>query len=236
MAVRDRLEPHTKTSEASGYPYWGWIIAILGLMLYAALAVTRLETWRALTNDMGWYSQALWTISHGHWTAPATLAGRSPIGQAESYALYPLAGIYRLAGQPGILVVQAAALASGVLPLVLWLTPFDSACAHWSAIGQKAQATGRIAAGNQGLGPPNPSPPPFRGLAADALSRLARSGSRIDHRQGIGVKPLPKGVSLYIHRPGRRPTLRPGYGVSRRPVTRTTRGGSRRVMALALST
>ena len=117
MAVRDRLEPHTKTSEASGYPYWGWIIAILGLTLYAALAVTRLETWRALTNDMGWYSQALWTISHGHWTAPATLAGRSPIGQAESYALYPLAGIYRLAGQPGILVVQAAALASGVLPL-----------------------------------------------------------------------------------------------------------------------
>jgi uncharacterized membrane protein len=115
--IQSGLRSQKRTPTASGYPYWGWIIAIVGFALYATLAVMRLETWRALTSDMGWYSQALWTISQGHLSQATTLIGMPPIGQAESYVLYPLAVIYRFAGQPGVLVVQAAALASGVLPL-----------------------------------------------------------------------------------------------------------------------
>ncbi len=88
-----------------------------GFMLFAVLAIVRFTTWRALTFDLGWYSQALWIIGHGHLTARASLIGVVPLAQAESYVLYPLALLYRVAGVPGILTLQAACLASGVLPL-----------------------------------------------------------------------------------------------------------------------
>ena len=111
-----------RSASRPGYPGWGWAVCVGGLLVFAALAVIRFETWRALTFDLGWYSQALWAIGQGHLTATTSLIGIPPISQAESYVLYPLALLYRVAGQQGILVLQSACLASGVLPLSRFVT------------------------------------------------------------------------------------------------------------------
>ncbi len=117
MAAERWALSNPRAQARAGYPGWAWAVAAVGFTLFAALAIVRFETWRALTFDLGWYSQALWTIGHGHLTAPSSLIGVPPISQAESYVLYPLALLYRVAGAPGILTLQAACLASGILPL-----------------------------------------------------------------------------------------------------------------------
>lgn len=96
-----------------------WVWFMIGSLLYSGLALIRLSTWRATVYDLGWYSQALWLIGHGHYLAPASMTGGPPLAQAESFILIPLSWIYRFSGQPGILVTQSLALASSVLPLGL---------------------------------------------------------------------------------------------------------------------
>ena len=121
--VAERWTSSNPPSQAqAGYPGWAWVVASAGFLLFAALAIVRFETWRALTFDLGWYSQALWTIGHGHLTAPSSLIGVPPISQAESYVLYPLSLLYGVAGAPGILTLQAACLASGILPLARFVS------------------------------------------------------------------------------------------------------------------
>lgn len=100
-------------------------------LLYAAFVAGatgvdcwRLYTWRATTLDLGWYSQALWLIGHGRWRADVTVLHYPLLADAAAYVVYPMAAIYRWAGQPGLFVTQALALGSGIIG-VAWLVSRD---------------------------------------------------------------------------------------------------------------
>ncbi len=111
----DRL--HSVPRDHSQLDAWFWFG--LGSLLYVGLSLVRLFTWRGTVLDLGWYSQSLWLLGHGRFLTPSPVVGGPPLAQAESFILIPLSWIYRVSGQPGILVAQSIALASAVIPLGL---------------------------------------------------------------------------------------------------------------------
>ena len=101
------------------YGAYGYAAALL--ILYWILALIRLDTGRATTWDFGYYTQVLWLIHEGHWIARSTLNGHWALTDAGSWILYPLGWSYAFLHSSGILLIQAASLASGVPFLAWWM-------------------------------------------------------------------------------------------------------------------
>ncbi len=78
------------------------------------MAIARLDSGRATTWDFGYYSQGLWLIGQGHWIAHSSLNGHWALRDAGSWILYPVGWLYPFLHSPGILILQAIAIASGI--------------------------------------------------------------------------------------------------------------------------
>lgn len=102
-----------------------WSFILIVLIVYWILALIRLFTQRATTWDFGYYSQILWLINHGHWIAKSTLNGHPALTDAGSWILYPLGWVYSWLGSSGILLIQAASLASGIPFLAWWMRKYS---------------------------------------------------------------------------------------------------------------
>lgn len=98
-----------------------WLTASILATIYSTLAIIRLDSGRATTWDFGYYSQVLWLIGQGHWIAQSSLNGHWALTDAGSWILYPVGWLYPFLGSPGILILQAVALASGVPFLQWWI-------------------------------------------------------------------------------------------------------------------
>lgn len=108
-----------------------WVFFALSL-LYCIPSWVRYASWRGSVWDMGYFVNALWSISHGHWLACSPFEDGMPaLGDAASFILYPLALWYRATGPYGLLWIQAISLLSGIVFLLRWgrrfqLTPIYS--------------------------------------------------------------------------------------------------------------
>lgn len=101
------------------------IIAVVLSVAVAILDLWRLESWHAHGMDMAWYSQALWLIGQGHWRAYDTMVGYPALADSASYILYPVGLLYRVIGQPGILLLQVLALSSGFLGIFYYANKYS---------------------------------------------------------------------------------------------------------------
>lgn len=102
------------------------IAVAVSLSLTAAIvSLWRLDSWHATGMDMAWYSQALWLIGQGHWKAYDTMVGFPALADSASYVLYPIGLLYRVIGQPGILVLQILALGSGYFGLFYYFNKYN---------------------------------------------------------------------------------------------------------------
>jgi hypothetical protein len=103
-------------------PWDPWVIgaAVAVTLVGTAAAWGRVTTWRATAWDYGFYMQCLWLLSHGSGLAVSTLNGHPAVADAGVWWLYPLAAVFWLTGPAGLLCLQAASLASGILFLDWW--------------------------------------------------------------------------------------------------------------------
>lgn len=92
------------------------IAAGLFLALYG-LALLRHHTLLG-SYDLAYFEQASWLLRHGH-EPFVTVRGIHLLGDHGSFLMYPIAFTAGWAGIPGLLALQSAALAVGVIPL--WL-------------------------------------------------------------------------------------------------------------------
>lgn len=92
----------------------------MALGLFAVLwALALLRHWTLLGSyDLAYFEQASWLLRHGH-EPFVTVRGIHLLGDHGSALMYPIAFTGGWLGVPGLLGIQSAALASGVIPL--WL-------------------------------------------------------------------------------------------------------------------
>lgn len=92
----------------------------MALALFAILwALALLRHWTLLGSyDLAYFEQASWLLRHGH-EPFVTVRGIHLLGDHGSVLMYPIASTAGWLGVPGLLGIQSAALASGVVPL--WL-------------------------------------------------------------------------------------------------------------------
>jgi uncharacterized membrane protein len=93
---------------------------LMALALFAVLwALALLRHWTLLGSyDLAYFEQASWLLRHGH-EPFVTVRGIHLLGDHGSALMYPIAFTAGWLGVPGLLGIQSAALASGVVPL--WL-------------------------------------------------------------------------------------------------------------------
>lgn len=91
---------------------------MIALAFFCVLwALALLRAWTLLGSyDLAYFEQASWLLRHGH-EPFVTIRGIHLLGDHGSALMYPIAFTGGWLGIPGLLGVQSAALASGVLPL-----------------------------------------------------------------------------------------------------------------------
>ncbi len=115
-------EPQTPIRSSVVQP---WIAATLLAAIYSTVAIIRLRTGRATYWDFGYYRQVLWLIGQGHWAARSAPLGPPAVTVAGSWILYPVGWISPWLGSAGLLILQSAALASGMLFLGWWMARYS---------------------------------------------------------------------------------------------------------------
>ena len=93
-----------------------WVVALILFIVLAALALARARSLEAGTNLAGW-TQSAWLIS-GFEAPESSLFGRNAFADQAAFILLPIGVLGRwLPISNGLLVLQAAALAVGVVPV-----------------------------------------------------------------------------------------------------------------------
>jgi uncharacterized membrane protein len=95
-------------------------LALIGVLVFSGFAITRHERLNSSTYDLGIKDQVIWNTSQGRWFA-SSVEVTHYLGDHVQLIFLPLALLYRLWPDVRLLlVIQAAGLAAGVLPLY-WL-------------------------------------------------------------------------------------------------------------------
>lgn len=106
---------------ASGRHWWSLLLAatlVMALVL-AVYSITRFNHFNAKAYDLGLHAQVFWNTGHGRLFA-GSVEVDNYLGDHVSPIILLLAPLYRLLPDPRtLLLLQAAALASGALPLAL---------------------------------------------------------------------------------------------------------------------
>ncbi len=94
-----------------------WLVSA-GLFLWlAALALAKARSLDG-TVDLAAYTQAAWDIREGHEPIMTVTNGSHVLAQQAAFLFYPMVGVtYLTTIIPGLLLIQAAALALGIVPL-----------------------------------------------------------------------------------------------------------------------
>ncbi len=93
-----------------------WAVALLVFAVLLILALSRAYTLQA-GLDMALFKQSVWHVSRG-FRPESTLLGGNYLAESGAYIIYPISLLVRwLPITPTLLVIQAAALAVGVVPL-----------------------------------------------------------------------------------------------------------------------
>ncbi|MDI3316290.1 MAG: DUF2079 domain-containing protein [Bacillota bacterium] len=106
-----------------------WLLAALLGALFTWLKVEQYRNWLLTAWDTGIYLHTMARIAAGDWTGWNGLNGRSILGDAAQWIVYPLAPLLRLGGPVAVFALQGFALAFGAVPLVLL------AWRHWGGSG-----------------------------------------------------------------------------------------------------
>ncbi|MCE2532329.1 MAG: DUF2079 domain-containing protein [Acidimicrobiia bacterium] len=93
-----------------------WIMALAGGAVLAGLALTRAHSLQAGT-ELALFNQSIWQVSEG-FRPQSTLVGGDYLARNGAFIIYPLSVLVRwLPITTTVLVVQASALALGIVPL-----------------------------------------------------------------------------------------------------------------------
>ncbi len=123
VPLRRRLENLSLRWQARLDSEWAdrvlpWIATVAMFVVLALLALARARSLEG-TADLAAYTQAAWLVGEGQPPVTTITTGSHVLAQQAAFLFYPMV-LPSMAGVPivaNLLVVQAAALASGILPL-----------------------------------------------------------------------------------------------------------------------